>query len=93
MYYFFLVKNKVKEKRSNKKKETFQDRLKKLNFDKNFEDIIGNEIDFHGYGTAKIEIQQQQNDINPFKCELHQTLLDVLDFNPAYKLIHPGLPI
>ena len=38
---------------------------------------------FHGYGTAKIEIQQQPDYINPFTRELHQTLLDVLDFNPA----------
>ena len=41
-------------------KVTFQNRLKKLNFDKNFEDIIKNEIDFHGYGTAKIEINSSE---------------------------------
>ena len=36
------------------KKVTFRNRLKKLNFDKTFEDIIENELDFHGYGTAKL---------------------------------------
>ena len=66
-----------------------RNRLKKLNFefDKTFEDIE-NELDFHGYGTAKIEIQQQPDDINPFTYELHQTLFDLLDFNPALKVIN-----
>ena len=66
----------------------FRNRLKKLNFDKTFEDIIENELDFHGYGAAEIEVQQQPDDINPFKCELRQTLLDVLYFNPALKVIN-----
>ena len=47
----------VIEKRSNKRKVIFWNRLKKLNFDKTFEDLIENELEFHGYGTGKIEIQ------------------------------------
>ena len=53
--------------------------------------MIENEVDFHGYGTAEIEVQQQPDDINPFKCTLHQTFLDVLDVlyvNPALKVIN-----
>ena len=46
----------LKEERNNKKKNIFWNRLKKLNFDKIFEGIIGSELDFHGYGTAKIVI-------------------------------------
>ena len=65
----------------------FRNRFGKLKFD-SFEDIIENELDFHGYGTAKIEIQQQPDDINPFTCELHQTLFDVLDFNPGLREIN-----
>ena len=38
-----------------------------LNFDKTFECIIENELDFHGYGTAKIEIQQQPHDMIVFR--------------------------
>ena len=52
------------------------------------EDIIENELDFHGYGTAKIEIEQQSDDINPFTCELHQTLFNIQEFNPALKVIN-----
>ena len=70
------------------KKVIFRNRLNKLNFDKTFEDIIESELDFHGSGAAEIEVQQQADDINPFKCELHQTLLDVLYFNPALKVIN-----
>ena len=66
----------------------FWNQLKKLNFDKIFESIIENELDFHDYGTTKIEIKQQPGDINPFTCQLHQTLFDVLDFNPALKMIN-----
>ena len=44
--------------------------------------------DFHGYDTAKIEIQQQPDDINPFTRVLHQTFFDALDFNPAVKVIN-----
>ena len=49
----------VIEERDNKKKVIFRNRLKKkkLNFDKTFEEIIENELDFHDYDTAKIEIQ------------------------------------
>ena len=64
----------VIEERNNKNKLIFQNRLKKLNFDRTFEDIIEKELNFHGYGTAKIEIQQDPDDINPFACELHQIL-------------------
>ena len=32
--------------------------------------------------------RNQPDDVNPFKCELHQTLLDVLYFNPALKVIN-----
>ena len=60
--------------------------MKNLNFDQTFEDIIENELDFHGYSVAEIEVQQQPDDINPFKCELHQTLLEVLYFSPALKM-------
>ena len=66
----------------------FRNRLKKLNFCKTFEDIIENELDFHDYGTAKIKIQKQPRDINPFTCELHQIMFDVLDFNPALTVIN-----
>ena len=52
------------------------------------EDITKNELDFHDYGTAKIEIEQQPDDINPFTCELHQTLFDIQEFNPALKVIN-----
>ena len=48
----------VIEERDNKKKVIFRNRLKKVNFDKSFEDIIENELDFHDYGKAKYEIQQ-----------------------------------
>ena len=41
--------------------------------------------------TAKIDIQQQPDDINPFICELHQTLFDVLDFNPTLEGINTTL--
>ena len=58
---FFLVKQNVKDifinghrTKKQQKKVTFRNRLKKLNFDKTFEDIIENELDFHGYGTAKL---------------------------------------
>ena len=60
--------------------------MKKLNFDKTFEDNIENELNFHSYGTAKIEIHQQPDDINPFTCELHQTSNDILESNPALKV-------
>ena len=73
---------------NNKKKIIFQNRLKKLDFDKTFEDIMQNEVDLHDFGTAKIEIQQQSNDINRFASQLHQTLFDVLNFNPALKVIN-----
>ena len=67
----------------------FRNRLKKLNFDKTFEDVIESELDFHGYDTAKIKIQQQPDDINPFMYGLlHLTLSDVLNFNPALKVIN-----
>ena len=78
MYYFFSVKQNVKD--------IFID----IFFDKTFEDIRENELDFHDYGTAKIEFQQQPPDINPLTCELHQIVFVVLDFNPALKVIHPG---
>ena len=58
----------VIEKANSKKKVIFQNRLKKLNF----KDIIENELDFHGYKNAKIEIQQQPDDINSFMCELRE---------------------
>ena len=67
---------------------TFRNRLKKSNFNKTFEDITKNELDFHGYDTAKIEIQQQPDDMNPFTCELHQVLFDIIDFNPELKVIN-----
>ena len=51
--------------------EIFRNRLKKLNFDKTFEDIIKNELGFHDYDCVKSEIQQQPDDVNPFICELH----------------------
>ena len=54
----------VIEERNDKKIVIFRNRLKKLNF----EDIIENELDVHGYDTAKIEIQQQPDDINPVTC-------------------------
>ena len=65
--------------------------MKKLNFDKTFEDIIENELDFHDYGTVKIEVQQQPHDINPLTCELHQTMFVVLESNPALKVIYMTL--
>ena len=46
----------VIEERNNKKKVIFRNPLKKLDFDKTLEDIKENELDLHGYGTAKIEI-------------------------------------
>ena len=66
----------------------FWNRLEKFNFDKTFENIIENEHAFHGYVTAKTEIQQQPDDIdvNPFMCELRQTLFHALVFNPALKV-------
>ena len=65
LYYLFSVKQKdifkdVKDifidghRREEQQKDS---RLKNLNFDKTFEDITENELDFYGYGTAKIEIQ------------------------------------
>ena len=54
----------VIEESNNKKNVIFRDSLKGLNFNKTFEDITENELDFHGYGTAKIDIQQQPDDIN-----------------------------
>ena len=44
--------------------------IEKLNFDKTFEDLIENELEFHGYGTGKIEIQQQPDDKSPFTCKI-----------------------
>ena len=46
----------LKEESNNKNKMIFRNRLKKLNFDKTFEDIMDSELDIHGYGTAKIDI-------------------------------------
>ena len=46
----------------------FQKRLAKLNFDKTFEDMIDSELDIHGYGTAKFDIQQHPDDCT---CKLH----------------------
>ena len=43
------------EERNNEKNVISHDWLKKLNFGKTFEDIIENELDFHGYGAVKIE--------------------------------------
>ena len=81
------------EERNNEKKVIFHDLLKKLNFGKTFEDIIENELDFHGYGNVKIEnptTARQLDDINikPLTCELHETLLGIVDFNPALKVIN-----
>ena len=56
----------VIEERNNKKKVVFRNRLKHFNF----ENVIGNELDFHRHSTAKIEIQQKPDDINPFTCDL-----------------------
>ena len=78
----------VKAKKNNKNKRKFQNQLKKLNFDKTFENMIENELDFNGYGTAQIDIQQQSDEINPFTCGLHQTLFDTLYLNPALKMIN-----
>ena len=93
MYYFFPVKQNVKNifidghrRKEQKKTVIFRNQLKKLNFDQTFENIKENELDFHGHGTAKIEMQQQPDDINPFTCELQQTLFDILEFNPALKV-------
>ena len=77
----------IKESK-NKYKVIFRNQLKKLNFVKTLKDNIENELHFHGYGTTKIETQQQPDDINPFTCELHQTLYDILEFNPALKVIN-----
>ena len=46
----------VIEEKNNKKKLIFRNPLKKLNFDKTFEDITENELNFHGYDTVKIKI-------------------------------------
>ena len=43
----------VIEERNNKKKVIFRNRLKKLNFDKTFEDNIESELGFHGYGHCE----------------------------------------
>ena len=98
MCYFFSVKQNVKDilidghrrKEEQKESDIYRNRLKKLNFENlgiTSQVIIENELDFHGYGTAKIEIQQQPDDINPFTCELHQNLFDILEFYPAVKVI------
>ena len=99
MYYFFPEEQNVSKKfslmvieeRNNEKKVIFRNQLKKLNFDKTFQDNVANELDFHSYGTAKIEIQQQPDDINPFTYELHQTLYDILEFKVESDKYHPGL--
>ena len=44
----------VIEERNNKKKVIFWNPLKNLNFDKTFEGIIENELDFNAHGSAKI---------------------------------------
>ena len=81
MYYFFSVKQNVKdifiEGHRRKKQQKERDISKSIE-----------KVKFHGYGTAKIEIQQQPGDINLSTCELHQTLFDILDFNPALKVIN-----
>ena len=59
MHYLFSIKQNVKDifaDGHSKKKVIFQNWSKKLKFYKTFEDIIENELDFHGYGTPKIEI-------------------------------------
>ena len=43
----------VIEERINKKKVIFRNRLKKLNFEKTFEDNIESELGFHGYGHCE----------------------------------------
>ena len=78
----------VIEEKKKKKKVIFRNQLTKLNFDETFESNITNELDFHGYDTVEIEIQQQSDDINHFTCELHQTLYGILEFNPALKVIN-----
>ena len=57
----FSVKQNVKyirRKEQQKESDISKSIEKKLNFDKTFENIIENELDFHGYSTAKMEIQQ-----------------------------------
>ena len=75
MYYSFSVNkmSKISEERSNKKIVILQNQLEKLNFDKTFEVIIENELDFHG--TANIEIHQQPYDLNPCTCEFKLCLM------------------
>ena len=50
--------NYIRRKEQQKESDISKSIEKKLNFDKTFENIIENELDFHGYSTAKIEIQQ-----------------------------------
>ena len=93
IYYFFSVKQNVKDIFIDSHRTKGQQKASNILisiklFDKNFEDIIENEVNFHDYGTAEIEIQQQPHDINPLTCQLHQTTFDVLDFNPALKVIN-----
>ena len=72
MYYFFFSKTECQRYFhgwSQKKGTTKESDISKSI---NFEDIIENELDFHGYGTANIEIQQQLDDVNPFTYELRE---------------------
>ena len=78
----------VKEEKNDKNKGKFRNQLEKANIDKTFENIIENELDFNGYGTAQVDIQQQPDDVNPFTSELHQTLFNTLDLNPTLKMIN-----
>ena len=100
MYYFFSLKQNVKDilinghrRKEQQKESDISKSIEKVKPSiKPLRDIIETELDFHGYGTAKIESQLQLGDINPFMCELHQNLFDILDFNPAVKLINITLP-
>ena len=60
MYYFFSLKQNVEgifidgHRRKEQQKVIFWNPLKNLNFDKTFEGIIENELDFNAHGSAKI---------------------------------------
>ena len=55
---FFSVKQNVKDIFFDGHRRKEQQKEIDISKSINFEDIIENELDFHGYGTANIEIQQ-----------------------------------
>ena len=60
MYDFFSVKQNFKDISLTVIEERNSKKIKTSNFNKTFEDIIENELDFHGYSTGKMRYNNSQ---------------------------------